>query len=583
MHSQKWTQFEITSRKKKCAYGTGFSPNGQEEHSWWAFSVEDDPPWTISVQVLPQRPRGPLMCQTARAPGRFRPPKEQLETKEVKDKDADMTEAAATTPGAGTRGREAEKKDSSEAQRQRSRSAPKKDGKDEPIFLGAQPTAADTPPNDPDAATKRGWKQLDYGGCGDCLFRAVGAFLEKTEGVETVSVEKATARGALLRTTCVQHIRKHEARFKEIWHPKLDGTGPQTYEDWVKVMAKQETYANGAMLQALAERLGSALVVWSKRNESWERFCVAARFGSNGLACRADQGHNVALLLSGQHYTLLQKPENEIFPSFWLSESPGIFRKLEGGASSRKKPKRDPTLDKSPHRNQRSNASMPASPDALSVSSAARVPSRAASSAGTPRVRSVHSAGVWHPPALVPALLHPEPSTPSVRTRAGSLRSQPSRGHASLPARSPSVHTQAESRAALPVPCGECPGSSAYTPSVHTQVASVVAPPGPPVVMRRLRRKTCVHSLPRARQGSDDASAHRTHPTEQHGPAPSSCFDPPDVASPQRTEMYRPDTAPYPRRYPKQKSRWIKLKISPKASRFGSVLSANLKSGSLLV
>lgn len=47
-----------------------FPPPEQKDHSWWAFTVDDDPPWTISIQVLPHRPRGPMTCQTTRGPGR---------------------------------------------------------------------------------------------------------------------------------------------------------------------------------------------------------------------------------------------------------------------------------------------------------------------------------------------------------------------------------------------------------------------------------------------------------------------------------------------------------------------------------
>ena len=95
MHSQKWTNFQVTSRKKKCSYGKGFPPPEQKDHSWWAFNVEDDPPWTISVQVLPQHPRGPMMCQTARGPSRFTAP---VQTPPDKPEDVDMKQQDAGKP-----------------------------------------------------------------------------------------------------------------------------------------------------------------------------------------------------------------------------------------------------------------------------------------------------------------------------------------------------------------------------------------------------------------------------------------------------------------------------------------------------
>ena len=62
---------------------------------------------------------------------------------------------------------------------------------------------------------------------------------------------------------------------------------PPTFEGWLKTAGKQTTYANGVLLQALAERLGSVLIIWRKTATSWERYAVAGRFGSNGLASKA--------------------------------------------------------------------------------------------------------------------------------------------------------------------------------------------------------------------------------------------------------------------------------------------------------
>lgn len=49
--------------------------------------------------------------------------------------------------------------------------------------MGSQDPPAHPPPNTPDAAIAKGWKQVDFGGAGDCLFRAAGAFLEYAEGL----------------------------------------------------------------------------------------------------------------------------------------------------------------------------------------------------------------------------------------------------------------------------------------------------------------------------------------------------------------------------------------------------------------
>ena len=53
MHNQKWTQFVVTSRKKKCTYGKGFPPPDQKAHSWWAFTVDDDPLGRSAFKFFP--------------------------------------------------------------------------------------------------------------------------------------------------------------------------------------------------------------------------------------------------------------------------------------------------------------------------------------------------------------------------------------------------------------------------------------------------------------------------------------------------------------------------------------------------
>ena len=254
MRGQNWKDFEVTSRKKKCSYGKGVPPPEQKDHSWRAFNVDDDPPWTISVQVLPQRPRGPMMCQAARGPARLpvsaKTPPEKNEDVEMKLPGAggttDQPSAAPRKQTAGT----------DQGSRARSRSPPVVPEKTAPIILGAQNSGVDAPPNNPDDAVNQGWKHLDFGGNGDCLFRAVGAFEELDKNVDSVSNEEAKRCGALLRMTCVQHIRNHAERFKHFFHPKLDGAGPQNFEDWLPICGQQETYANGVMLQALAEKFG---------------------------------------------------------------------------------------------------------------------------------------------------------------------------------------------------------------------------------------------------------------------------------------------------------------------------------------
>ena len=272
-----------------------------------------------------------MTCQTTRGPGRTNLGKDLTPAQGAPQQGT--TESNENRPGRTTT-REAHQGDRHTSEN-RSRSPVNKE-KDPVIILGSQEPPSDAPPNNPDAAMTKGWKNEDFGGVGDGLFRAVGAYLEYAEGAKSVNNKKATTRGALLRKDSVHYIRRHTDRFKNYFHTKADGTGPQTFEAWLSECGKQETFANGVLLQALAEILGSVLVVWTYKNETWERYCIATRFGSNQLACKAKTGHHIALLLKNAHYTLVRGPSKDTFPTFWIKECPEVWRHLEGGVSNTK-------------------------------------------------------------------------------------------------------------------------------------------------------------------------------------------------------------------------------------------------------
>ena len=185
MHTQKWTNSVVTSRKKKCWYGKGVPPPDQKDHSWWAFTVDDEPPWTISIQVLPHRPRGPMMCQTTRGPARNNP------SKDITMADSTMQlEPMVSSENRRGRSTTRDVRTDREASEKRSRSPKNKPDKGPDIVLSSQEPPGDAPPNNPEDAVTQGWKNEDFGGIGDCLFRAVGAHLEYAEGAKSVTTNE---------------------------------------------------------------------------------------------------------------------------------------------------------------------------------------------------------------------------------------------------------------------------------------------------------------------------------------------------------------------------------------------------------
>ena len=95
--------------------------------------------------------------------------------------------------------------------------------------------------------------------------------------------------------------------------------------------SKKTTYGNGTMLQSLAEKLGSILVVWCAKDNGWQRMTFAARFDSRTLGCKARRGDTIVLVLRNEHYTLLQCPAKTHIPQAWCRETASTLFDLTGG------------------------------------------------------------------------------------------------------------------------------------------------------------------------------------------------------------------------------------------------------------
>ena len=135
----------------------------------------------------------------------------------------------------------------------------------------------------------------------------------------------------------VWSVSANTSRFSPVFAPKpgtTAATHPQTFDDWMKVAAKKTTYASGIFLQSLAEKLGSVLIVWRKIDSGWQRYAIAARFDSNGFACRSSTGHSVVVIHEGEHFKLLKQPEGAQVPRTWLRETVSTLVDLSGGAGA---------------------------------------------------------------------------------------------------------------------------------------------------------------------------------------------------------------------------------------------------------
>ncbi len=330
----KWESGQVLSRKR---FGKHWSwrvkatpPKDSIEKGSWVYEIDDSPQWTLEILLAP--PKNPSVT-SERVPG----PKRLFGDVTLED----FMEHSKTEK----RGRGTQRRDNSDLnrspRRERSRSPlrSKEDEKQETTEKPNEdthipPTELDPPsqecsskplnsfPIDPTEAVKHfNWTFVDWKGSGDCGFRAVADGWVKRQQRETWTQDDAKRTAAWVRAEAISHIRKHHSKFKE-----FVPTDCSSFEDWLKRASQSSYWISGVLLQALAERLGTPIVVfkWDEISKSWRRFCIAARF-SGGWACKAKHVSPIAVVLQKQHYVALRPKDDADFPRNWLQQtaSPG--------------------------------------------------------------------------------------------------------------------------------------------------------------------------------------------------------------------------------------------------------------------
>ncbi|CAE7913730.1 unnamed protein product [Symbiodinium sp. KB8] len=182
--------------------------------------------------------------------------------------------------------------------------------------------------------TDHNWFIKEDGGGGDCAFKAVARAIAHRKGLDP-NPEELQREAATLRLLAVGHLAKHKQRFSEFWvaeDPAIDPAAvdepqfwgghspPTTFDDFIKMMARKEAYADGVALQALSERLGTPSIVWHYQPEdsAWQRSVLAPfeREGCAGTARKSPPA--VTLVLRDAHYRSLLGPPSADCPSAWL-------------------------------------------------------------------------------------------------------------------------------------------------------------------------------------------------------------------------------------------------------------------------
>ena len=140
--------------------------------------------------------------------------------------------------------------------------------------------------------------------------------------------DEAKREGAKLRLYAVGHLRKHADTYRDWFAVDVaentqawgDRAPPQTFDDFVTVLANAGVWIDNLSLTALAERTGVAIVtwIWDNNTSTWYRSVSAPWFDGEVARC-ARQQKPVVLILRDSHYrALLPATAEAECPSEWL-------------------------------------------------------------------------------------------------------------------------------------------------------------------------------------------------------------------------------------------------------------------------
>ena len=344
-----WKDLESSHKKGKIWFFKGQPPENLTNQTIWRFEIDEN--WFIEVQVA-SRPKSPIDKQQLRPPrtlAAFMGKGETRKSEESGQRPPNHAHRAVAAepittlraPALSQNNADHMETEQLEARGHGSRS-PRRADRSQTVPTALDPPSPDPtqqatkkaklspsksfyPPCDPEDAIGKGWSLRDMGGEGDCFYRCAGTAVCKDPA--KLTPEGAKIQGRFVRVKVVEHVRKHQERFLQIFPSE------EKFQEWCEETAKSGTWVEGTALQAFSERYGVPVVIWSHKTNVWTRMVVAPRF-SSGMACGSKDCVPLCLQLKDQHYQILTPPDQGKIPSSWLRETPNVVVDLRGAGRS---------------------------------------------------------------------------------------------------------------------------------------------------------------------------------------------------------------------------------------------------------
>ena len=157
------------------------------------------------------------------------------------------------------------------------------------------------------------WTIVNNGGSGDCAFRCAAYSIAKQQQKD-LGPEAMIREGSRLRLDISLHIRHHKAIFEPFSAPdsaeanlfRANQEAPAEYADYVLAASHRDYYADDLLLNALAERFLTPIIVfaWSTTRQIWEPSVVCSQF-QDGRAFSSKKGFKPIILMQSDNPLLL--------------------------------------------------------------------------------------------------------------------------------------------------------------------------------------------------------------------------------------------------------------------------------------
>ena len=108
------------------------------------------------------------------------------------------------------------------------------------------------------------WRFTEAGGNGDCGFRAAVVALQVNQRKPELSSDELTRQASSLRLLSANHIAKHKDSYAQHWAVDANedeaawggNAPPESFQSYLQMIARRETWIDEFLIQGLAERLG---------------------------------------------------------------------------------------------------------------------------------------------------------------------------------------------------------------------------------------------------------------------------------------------------------------------------------------